>query len=52
MNCGEYCFDNIAVFEALEKVTNDNAQNEYYITDVIEIMNNDKLKSVDIKLLI
>ena len=44
MNCGEYCFDNIAVFEALEKVTNDNAQNEYYITDVIEIMNNDKLK--------
>lgn len=44
MNCGEYCFDNIALFEALEKITNDNAQNEYYITDVIGIMNDDNLK--------
>lgn len=44
MNCGEYCFDNVALFNALEKVTNNNAQNEYYITDVIEIMNNDNLK--------
>src|SRR5699024_1023519 len=44
MNCGEYCFDNQALFQALEKVTNNNAQNEYYITDVIEIMNNDNLK--------
>ena len=44
MNCGEYCFDNEALFKALEKVTNNNAQNEYYITDVIEIMNNGNLK--------
>lgn len=43
MNVGEYCFDNQALFKALEKVTNDNAQNEYYITDVIEIMNQDHL---------
>ena len=39
MNVGEYCFDNAALFKALESVTNNNAQNEYYITDVIEIMN-------------
>lgn len=39
MNVGEYCFDNKALFEALEKVTNNNAQGEYYITDVIGLMN-------------
>lgn len=44
MNVGEYCFDNKALFNALSKVTNNNAQNEYYITDVIGIMNNDGLK--------
>ncbi|MEE0967513.1 MAG: bifunctional UDP-N-acetylglucosamine diphosphorylase/glucosamine-1-phosphate N-acetyltransferase GlmU [Bacilli bacterium] len=44
MNVGEYCFDNKALFNALSKVTNNNAQNEYYITDVIGIMNEDGLK--------
>lgn len=44
MNTGEYCFDNAALFEALSKVTNQNAQNEYYVTDVIGIMNEDGLK--------
>lgn len=44
MNVGEYCFDNKALFEAINKVTTNNAQNEYYITDVIGIMNNDGLK--------
>lgn len=44
MNVGEYCFDNKALFEALSKVTNNNAQNEYYLTDVIGIMNDDQLK--------
>lgn len=43
MNVGEYCFDNAALFKALESVTNNNAQNEYYITDVIEIMNHQNL---------
>jgi len=41
MNTGEYCFDNQALFEALGKITNDNAQNEYYLTDVIGIMNDE-----------
>ncbi len=44
MNTGEYCFDNQALFNALSKVSNNNAQNEYYLTDVIGIMNDEKLK--------
>lgn len=44
MNTGEYCFDNIALFEALDKVSNNNAQNEYYLTDVIGIMDQNGLK--------
>lgn len=39
MNTGIYCFDNHLLFEALKQVTNDNAQKEYYITDVIKILN-------------
>lgn len=38
MNTGEYCFDNQLLFDALTKVNNNNAQNEYYLTDVIEIL--------------
>ncbi len=38
INTGTYCFDNQALFTALENVTNDNAQGEYYLTDVIEIL--------------
>lgn len=44
MNTGEYCFDNRSLFEALVKVTNHNAQKEYYLTDVIGIMNEQGLK--------
>jgi bifunctional UDP-N-acetylglucosamine pyrophosphorylase / glucosamine-1-phosphate N-acetyltransferase len=38
INTGTYCFDNEALFEALKEVSNDNAQGEYYLTDVIEIL--------------
>ncbi|MBP3953486.1 bifunctional UDP-N-acetylglucosamine diphosphorylase/glucosamine-1-phosphate N-acetyltransferase GlmU [Bacillus suaedae] len=38
INTGTYCFDNAALFEALTKVGNDNAQGEYYLPDVIEIL--------------
>ncbi|TFE01919.1 bifunctional UDP-N-acetylglucosamine diphosphorylase/glucosamine-1-phosphate N-acetyltransferase GlmU [Jeotgalibacillus sp. R-1-5s-1] len=38
VNTGTYCFDNRALFEALEKVNNDNVQGEYYLPDVIEIL--------------
>ncbi|WP_221469558.1 bifunctional UDP-N-acetylglucosamine diphosphorylase/glucosamine-1-phosphate N-acetyltransferase GlmU [Cohnella nanjingensis] len=38
MNTGTYCFDNRKLFAALGHVTNDNAQGEYYLTDVIGIL--------------
>lgn len=38
INTGTYCFDNAKLFAALEKVTNDNAQQEYYLTDVVGIL--------------
>ncbi|MDO7908569.1 bifunctional UDP-N-acetylglucosamine diphosphorylase/glucosamine-1-phosphate N-acetyltransferase GlmU [Paenibacillus sp. JX-17] len=37
INTGTYCFDNAKLFAALEKITNQNAQQEYYLTDVIGI---------------
>lgn len=40
INTGTYCFDNQALFEALKEVSNDNAQGEYYLPDVIEILRN------------
>lgn len=41
INTGTYCFDNQALFAALKKVSNDNAQGEYYLPDVIEILQRD-----------
>lgn len=38
INTGTYCFDNQALFSALQDVSNDNAQGEYYLPDVIEIL--------------
>ena len=38
INTGVYCFDNAKLFEALKKINNDNAQGEYYLTDVIAIL--------------
>lgn len=38
INTGTYCFDNKALFEALKKVRNDNAQGEYYLPDVLGIL--------------
>ncbi|MER1987659.1 MAG: bifunctional UDP-N-acetylglucosamine diphosphorylase/glucosamine-1-phosphate N-acetyltransferase GlmU [Solibacillus sp.] len=38
INTGTYCFDNKALFAALKEVKNENAQGEYYLPDVIEIM--------------
>ena len=38
INTGVYCFDNKKLFAALSKITNDNAQGEYYLTDVICIL--------------
>ena len=38
VNSGIYCFDAQALFASLEHVTNDNAQGEYYLPDVLEIL--------------
>ena len=38
VNTGTYCFDNKTLFEALHQVGNDNAQGEYYLPDVLEII--------------
>ena len=38
INTGTYVFDNQALFEALEQVTNHNAQGEYYLPDVLAIL--------------
>lgn len=45
INAGIYCFDIGELILALEKITPDNAQGEYYITDVIKIMNEKGLKT-------
>lgn len=39
-NSGFYCFDARALFDALQQVSNDNAQGEFYLTDVLEICRN------------
>jgi len=41
INTGTYVFDNALLFEALDKVGNDNVQGEYYLPDVIEILKED-----------
>jgi len=38
INTGVLCFDNQLLFENLHKVTNDNAQGEYYLPDVIPLL--------------
>ncbi|MFD2923453.1 bifunctional UDP-N-acetylglucosamine diphosphorylase/glucosamine-1-phosphate N-acetyltransferase GlmU [Halobacillus naozhouensis] len=38
INTGTYCFDNEFLFEALKGVSNDNSQGEYYLPDVIQIL--------------
>ncbi len=38
INSGIYCFDTQKLFEALSKVQNNNAQGEYYLTDVPKLL--------------
>ncbi len=44
VNSGMYCFDSALLKKALEKITADNAQGEYYLTDVFEILRNEGVK--------
>ena len=45
INAGIYCFDIEKLVEALKEINSNNAQGEYYLTDVIKIMNNKGLKT-------
>ncbi len=44
VNVGAYCFDAGALRTALPRLTNDNAQREYYLTDVVQILSRDGLR--------
>ena len=44
VNAGMYCFDIEELLSSLEKLSNDNAQGEYYLTDVIEILKSQNKK--------
>ncbi len=37
VNTGVYAFDNKKLFKYIKQISNDNAQNEYYLTDLIEL---------------
>lgn len=41
INTGIYCFNSKDLFAALKKINNNNNQNEYYLTDTLEILNNE-----------
>lgn len=45
INSGIYCFDLKVLWDALKKVDNKNNKKEYYLTDVISILNNDGYKT-------
>lgn len=45
INSGTYCFQKTFLFEALKKTPRGNAQNEYYLTDAIEVIWRDKMKT-------
>ncbi len=38
INAGMYCFNNQDLFENLDKLETNNAQNEYYLTDMVKIL--------------
>ena len=44
INTGIYCFNNKVLFENLKNIKNDNAQNEYYITDMVALLNSEGYK--------
>lgn len=39
INTGIFCFKTQKLFEGLKEITTNNAQNEYYLTDLVEIFN-------------
>ena len=44
INSGIYCFQAVSAFTALAQVDTKNAQGEYYLTDVLEVLTQDQAK--------
>ncbi len=44
INSGIYCFQAAYAFSALDRINTDNIQGEYYLTDILEILKDDKEK--------
>lgn len=45
INTGTFCFDSRYLFEALHEIGIDNIQNEYYLTDIMEVLRHKNLKT-------
>lgn len=45
INTGTFCFDSRHLFSALKEIKDDNAQKEYYLTDVMAILRQKQLKT-------
>jgi len=43
INTGTFAFDRASLFSVLEKITTDNRQGEYYLTDTLELLHDRKL---------
>lgn len=43
INTGTFAFDRASLFSVLEKITNDNKQGEYYLTDTLKLLQDLKL---------
>lgn len=44
INTGIFCVNNELLFKHIEEIQNNNAQQEYYLTDLVEIFNKNNLK--------
>ncbi len=44
INTGLFCFNNQELFKVIDRLDNDNAAGEYYLTDAVKIMNDNGLR--------
>lgn len=45
INTGTFCFESRYLFDALKRIRSDNSQKEYYLTDIMAILNRDGRKA-------
>ena len=50
VNAGVYVFNKLALCHNIMKLNNNNVQNEYYLTDVVELIKNNELCKIDMYL--